>query len=177
MPWNLARAGRPWAEGRLSLYAFILGEMDEKWSLGKHPPDLPDTIRDPNTISFAPGALDGISRNFGVAESEPATVESITEGVARLSRRSNRRNARRLYEQLLDAEVLSHVDAVVESLTSRDLDAGRIRSIGRWLARSAPDRSPVKFGMALLGVVPLPIRRRCSSSAHTMTSRCTPSSG
>lgn len=56
---------------------------------------------------------------------------------------------------------------MIESLRREGPDAAHVREIGRWLARSAPDRSAVKFGLALLGVVPPPdIETMLTLGAH-----------
>ena len=156
MAWDIDQVGAPWAEGRQGIFGFISERVDADGSLGDHPPDLPDVVRDPNKVSFSPGSLDGISRHFGVGAPEAGDVDSIIAALKKLSHRESKRNASKLYDKLSEAELLPLIDEVLERLTTSGLDPERVRAIGRWLARSAPDQPAVKFGLALLGMVAPP---------------------
>lgn len=56
MAWNIDRVGAPWSVERCSIYGYIAAHLDDGGSLGNVPPELPDTVRDPNKVSYAPGA-------------------------------------------------------------------------------------------------------------------------
>lgn len=46
---------------------------------------------------------------------------------------------------------MAYVDALVETLSREPPNRQALHAIGRWLATTAPDRGPVKLGIALLG--------------------------
>lgn len=152
MAWNLARIAPPWDPSRPSIYDFIASRLDENGSLGQPVPSLPDEEPDPSAVSFGAGTLDGISRHWGVATEDDAAVSVIVGAVAKLARRATPRTAARLYELVADTPTLGFVDKALPFIASSGADPARVQAIGHWLATRAPDRSAVKFGIALLGL-------------------------
>ncbi len=156
MVWDLDRIPAPWDASRPSIYEFIRERLDDTGSLGTDIPMLPDEVDDPTTVSWSAGALDGVSRHFGVAESDTTVVTDITSAVARLAKRSTTSRAAWLYDHVSEHSTLEYVDQVLPYLGGASIDPDRLRAIGQWLATGAPDRAAVKFGIALLGMVPPP---------------------
>ena len=156
MAWDLDHVQPPWDPARPAIYDFIRERLDDAGSLGAEPPMLPDEVEDPTTLSWSAGALDGVSRHFGVAQSDDEIVAAITNAVTQLAKRSTTARAARLYEIVGEHSTLEYVDRVLSYLGGAWIDVDRLAAIGRWLATRAPDRSAVKFGVALLGMVDPP---------------------
>jgi hypothetical protein len=151
MRWSLDRVGPPWEISRPAIFEIIRESLDDDGSLGMHPPALPDEVRDPRHISWSAGSRDGVSRHFGVAAAEDDTVGAVVGAVTRLARRSTGHRAARLYGLISRIETLEYVDRVLPYMGGGGIDSVRLSEIGRWLATKAPDRSAVKFGIALMG--------------------------
>lgn len=150
--WNLDRVRFPWDASRPTIYDFVRSRLDANGSLGMHPPELPDEVRDPAHVSWSAGSRDGISRHFGVAAADDDTVGAILVAVTRLAGRSTGLRAERLYKLTTQIETLDYLDRVFPYLGGAGIDPMRLSAIGRWLATTAPDRSTVKFGIALMGI-------------------------
>jgi hypothetical protein len=115
---------------------------------------LPDEekVKAGSRIGWAPGALDGA----GGFEYEAGTRVQAAEAIAHLLpitlARPNGRALRKFYAALQGQAALDIVDPLIKSLQGRGIARERLRDLASWLATTAPDREPVKIGIALLGV-------------------------
>ena len=153
MPIDVAALAPPWDRARESLYQFIARHLDQDGSLGPQPPSLPDEVRDPSSVTWGAGTLEGISRHWGFDMADDEVVTMVIGALVKLARRPTPRRAKRLYDIVSSEQTLGYIDKVLGFLPSSGIDHHRLGQIGRWLATEAPDRAAVKFGMAVLGMV------------------------
>ncbi|MCW2749833.1 MAG: hypothetical protein JWR83_943, partial [Aeromicrobium sp.] len=132
-----------------SIYEFLVALLQSDGSYGKNPPELPDERRDPTSIGWSAGALDGIPI---ARESDVDNAETIADAISDLAAQSTEGRSRHLYSLVAHAEVLHVVDDVLQRIIDRRLDPRRVEAIGRWLATRSRDRSAVKVGIAMLGI-------------------------
>ncbi|MCP3974145.1 MAG: hypothetical protein GY720_06605 [bacterium] len=167
MAWALDRIRPPWDESRPAIFDFLLERFNSDGSLGTEPPDLPDVVLEPETVVFGPGTRDGISRHFGTDFASSDVVAAVVGAVTKLARRSTSARAAALYSLVSEEGTLGFVDGALGFIANNNLDPDRLRAIGRWLATQAPDRSSVKFGIALIGLVdPLDVDTVLTLGAH-----------
>jgi hypothetical protein len=150
----------PWEEGPSILAVIERWDRSEDLVLPDEPP------ADPTQIRWSAGSMEGVAlRHFG-GEAKRGLVGRVQrligrrrdpprEIVARLEplvRRGGDDERLALYRSLQEADVLTHVDTILERLVAdRDL-LGGITPHARWLVAEARHREPLKFGIALLGV-------------------------
>lgn len=139
------------------IFAFIAGRLDPAGRLEDSGVELPDEPeRSDDRIRWAAGAFDGaFGHHAGGGGAPAATVEQIADALDAACRKPSRRRLRALYELLAAVDVMDVVDPLIRALVERQVDRGAVHRIGRWLATTAPDRGPVKIGIALLGVTGL----------------------
>jgi hypothetical protein len=118
---------------------------------------LPDEVGLPDDekltagqFRWAPGAMDGVFGHHSSTDAAARAVE-VAGLLGAACRHPTVRNLRTLYAAVADDDVVSYVDALVETITREPPDRQALHTIGRWLATTAPDRGPVKLGIALLG--------------------------
>ena len=146
----------PWGD-RKSIFDHIAahiepGRIQGLSEKGYRLPDEPEA--DPDSISFAPGAMDGIFGHHGSTKSDDEIVQSLHSALVSACQSASDRNIRSLYKLILDSSALGVIDPLIERIIEEQaLDADRLREIVVWFATKAPDREPVKFSMALLGLL------------------------
>lgn len=146
----------PWGE-RLSIYDHIAEHIDPNLSeglpeQGYQLPDEPEP--DPNSISFAPGAMDGAFGHHGSATSDDEIVSNLHSALKTACESASDRNIRVLYKLISDSSALDVIDPLIERIhREQTLNADRLREIVYWFTTKAADREPVKFSMALLGLL------------------------
>ncbi|MEM9715186.1 MAG: hypothetical protein AAF826_01580 [Pseudomonadota bacterium] len=146
----------PWGD-RKSIFDHIAAHIEPERAQGLSEegyrlPDEPEA--DSSSISFAPGAMDGAFGHHGSTKSDDEIVRSIHAALVSACQNASDRNVRSLYKLILDSSALAVIDPLIERiLEEQALDADRLREIVVWFATKAPDREPVKFSMALLGLL------------------------
>ena len=146
----------PWGNSE-SIYDHLAKhiEPDRTEGLSEEGYRLPDEPEaDPNSISFAPGAMDGAFGHHGSTKSDDEIVRNLHSALDAACQSASDRNIRALYELTLDSSALDVIDPLIERISEEQLlDANRLREIVFWFTTKAPDREPVKFSMALLGLL------------------------
>lgn len=99
-----------------------------------------------HTIRFVPGALDNLFRG-------EADAGKVVQQIGDVLDRPSSRNIGALYLSLTDEGAISVVDAAIDLIQKATLDPDRFGSFFEWLVRTAPDREPVKFAKAMLGLL------------------------
>lgn len=157
--WDLARVAPPWGSGG-SIYAHVAAHIAPGTpGLTDGGSRLPDE-KDDGEIKFAPGALDGVFGHHWQSGTHDTRAKLLHRALSVVLEDASATKLRKLYEQLLQNGALEFIDPLLELILERqDLDPVRLEALALWLARNAPDREPVKFGIALLGVL--------SGSDHT----------
>lgn len=152
--WDSSRFQPPWDAGP-SVYEHIKGRLDPAGGLLAEGEDLPDEPRFERRsgIRFSPGARDGI---FGHHAHPPEQSKGVARRLQLLKGVVTRPGASRLrtfYESLLEDAVIEYIDPLIEAiLEDGSVPVDRAKDLARWIATGAPDREPVKFAIALLGV-------------------------
>ena len=155
--WSLEGRQPPWGD-REAICSHIeehLARSAETADL-----DLPDESRtlQPGGICWAPGAIDGVMSHHSAALLEGEhddLVEEIVGALLEVLHDVDEGRLARLYQLLCSANALEVVDPLLELLGQQLPDDDnlfdRLALLAEWLVRRAPDREPVKLGMALLG--------------------------
>jgi hypothetical protein len=139
-----------------TIHEFIAAHLDPS-GVGLLPggEDLPDTVRSPNEISWMAGAFDGVGTHHMGGTSEQPTVTEVFD-LLRKTIASGLKPTEfgRLYERLLQERVLTILDPVLEIVRGSALPTEGLRRVGHRLATEGRHREPVKFGIALSGLLP-----------------------
>lgn len=146
----------PWGE-RKSIFDHIAMDIEPERTQGlsENGYRLPDEREtDPASVSFAPGAMDGVFGHHVSAKSDDEIVLSLHAALVTACQSASEHNIQTLYKALLDGSALGVIDPLIERILEEQvLDADRLREIVFWFTTKAPDREPVKFSMALLGLI------------------------
>jgi hypothetical protein len=142
--------GLPVVAPGLPIYEHIRRHVDPS---GRLPADvrLPDDRTPSGYVLWAPGAIDGIF-SFHGSGSSPERAAEVARRLVSACRRPSVRNLRMLYEGAVPDGVMGYVDVLPDALLVDPPDRQVLHAIGKWLATTAPDRGPVKLGIALLGI-------------------------
>lgn len=137
----------------ISIYEHVRRHVDPS---GRLPEEvgLPDDAKVMTDLSWVPGAMDGVFGHHGAVAGPERAIE-VAGLLTTACRRPSVRNLRALYSGVTSDDVMSYVDALIETLSREPPDRQALHAIGRWLATTAADRGPVKLGIALLGVIGL----------------------
>lgn len=145
----------PWGNAP-SIYAHISAHIDpDKPGLLEGGYRLPDEAEpDPNKVLFAPGAFDGVMGHHCSAKLEDQMVVELYAVLKNALGNATGRNVQALYSSIKNNDTLGVIDALIEHIQSTaELDAARLRELTIWFATKGADREPVKFAMALLGLL------------------------
>ncbi len=93
-----------------------------------------------------------MTHHMGTGENE-ATVRKSVELVLAYSRQPTANNKAAVYQHVITAHVVAIIDPVIEGLLNENsIGHDRLYELARSFVTEAPDREPVKFGVALLGL-------------------------
>lgn len=145
----------PW-DRRPSILEFVRSHIcAEKPGMGKDGCTLPDDdrVNAGSKLRWGMGSMDGVmAHHFGTGENEESVCK-IVELVLAYSRHSSAINKAAVYQFIIDKRVVSIIDPVINALTTEGrIDHDRLYELARSFVTQAPDREPVKFGIALLGL-------------------------
>ena len=154
--WKTSDFTPPWESNRKPIFAFIKEHTENGTrSLSKEGQNLPDdsVFYEGKRLCWGAGAMDGV---FGhhVGKGEQGTgAGTIRDCLEKVLCNPSEQNVSLLYKELLSEDVLSFIDELIPIVASDErLDYGRLVTFMRWLTTNAPDRCPVKVGIALLGI-------------------------
>jgi len=144
LPWN----------GFSSIYSFI----EENIHDGKLPDDLklPDDERrfKLGDIQFVAGGLDGAFGHHGNAGGDKKTANKIVRIVKNIALNNNLSDKVELYKILASDNIIDFIDPTLEKIFKTRIPIEPyLHNYANWLAKESPDRGPVKFGIALLGLI------------------------
>ncbi|MEW4452173.1 hypothetical protein AB1L30_05750 [Bremerella sp. JC817] len=149
----------PWDQ-HPSIYEHICQHIPaEGPGLNQEGYELPDheKVNAGKAIRFAPGALDGVFSHHVSGPDEDQQVHEIAAAVIAYCHQPTAANKRAVYELALNEQILGLIDAVLKAIVSEaSLDGQRLYELGYSLATESPDREPVKFGIALIGIFDWP---------------------
>jgi hypothetical protein len=114
---------------------------------------LPDDerVNAGSRLRWGMGSMDGVmTHHMGTGENEEA-VRKTVELVLAYSRQPTATNKAAVYRHVIAAHVVSIIDPVIEALLNEaGIGHDRLYELARSFVTEAPDREPVKFGIALL---------------------------
>jgi hypothetical protein len=116
---------------------------------------LPDEERigPGSKIRWAPGAMDGVATHHMGESENDENVRTTVELVLAYSRQPTARNKAAVYQHIIDAQIVSFIDPVIEALVNESgINHDRLYELARSFVTEAPDREPVKFGIAIIGL-------------------------
>jgi hypothetical protein len=116
---------------------------------------LPDEerITSGSKLRWAPGAMDGVATHHMASGGEDKLSNKAVDLISKYCEQPTARNKAALYESLLTNNIIALIDPVIELLVARqDLNHERLYELSQWLLTEAPDREPVKLGIAFTGL-------------------------
>ncbi|GAB3251043.1 hypothetical protein [Nocardioides dilutus] len=138
-----------------SIYDFIVEHLDEAGRLSDPGLRLPDEPEATDGIRWAPGAMDGVLGHHASGNDAAKRANEVAAAFVKACERGSQRRLKKLYDAVDDDSAIGYLDAMIERLVDLQPDRARLHEIARWLATTSADRSPVKVGIALLGVTGL----------------------
>jgi hypothetical protein len=118
---------------------------------------LPDDERRTADIKmrWAAGALDGVFGHHTGANHDPAQAKKISSLVMKIGRSKQSDQAKiNLYKLLLRDDLLTYIDLVVNEVLHAKIESQpRLQDFITFLLHEAPDRGPVKFAIAMSGII------------------------
>jgi hypothetical protein len=153
--WHPPSPETVWGE-RPSLYEHIRRHLQPDGAgLASGGETLPDEEeKDDSEVRWGAGSLDGtMGHHFGAGQ-DPDEVGDVLRAVRAALDRAETARFRDLYELLRQGHALRIADSLLAALreSQASLPLDRLQALARWLATQAPDREPVKIGMAILGL-------------------------
>ncbi|MDP2877690.1 MAG: hypothetical protein Q8O00_15985 [Holophaga sp.] len=156
--WNIETVDTPWDRSRVPIFQFISSHLQENGSgLRDGGESLPDELPPDDTqVRWAAGALDGVGIYHGGWAGGSEKADQLLEALISTLKRIDTTRLDHLYSLLKEEGAISIVDPVLEkareAAKAKKLDTTRLWRLAHWLAKNAPDREPVKFAMAILGM-------------------------
>lgn len=146
--WNLTSVTPPWG-GDASIFRHIQEHIGPNGEIDDADSRLPDE-KDDDRIKFVAGGLDSLiagGANKDRVKLMYRALQVVLEDAAPTK-------VARFYEQLLQQGVIEFIDPLMDEILQRkDLDPQRLERLAGWIAQNSPDREPIKFALALLGIV------------------------
>jgi hypothetical protein len=116
--------------------------------------DLPDQFRTDDEMQWMSGAFEGARiHHFGTQHDEDAVDEVLALLATAVSRNLAPKHFGRLYERIRESDFISLVDPLLVRIRNSAIPTSALQRVGHHLATEGRHREPVKFGIALLGLV------------------------
>ena len=153
--WTLSGVERPWGNEPSIHRAVQKGIDPATGKLRADSTELPDSPEpDPDAVAWAPGALDGVLGHHTPGEDEEIRARQLHAALERLLAAPTLAHFRKFYELVSDATSLGAIDQLTDLVRGDGaLSPERVHALGSVLAKEAPRREAVKFGLALLGTI------------------------
>lgn len=139
-----------------SVFEHIQSHLDPRGKLSEAGYSLPDEERryKDEKLRWAPGALDGAFGHHGGSGNVERAAKKVAAFIKSISRRNALSHKIELYNILLRDNLLDFIDPALEKIVASGVPIDPyLHDYARWLSFKSPDRGPVKFGIALLGVI------------------------
>jgi hypothetical protein len=149
--WDLAGVTPPW-QGTVSIHAHIASHLAPDKGLTEGGDTLPDERPADGGVRWVAGGLDGAFGHHGTPGAATDRAKLVHRALGVVLQDASPEKLRKLYDLVLGGSVMELVDPLLERIRATgDLDRVRLHQLAAWFARNAPDRAPVKLGIALLG--------------------------
>ncbi len=145
----------PWDQ-RPSIYDHVRSHTNpDQPGLTKGGETLPDEVRvnEGSKIRWAAGAIDGVmGHHMGQGENDELVRKAVDLVLAYCESPTATTKAA-LYHHVIEGNALPLIDPIIEALIGNEqLNHDRLYELAYSFVTEAPDREPVKFGIALLGL-------------------------
>lgn len=141
----------PWA-GKLSIYEFIVSALDEQGRLNDAGLPDDDEYWAGHSVRWVAGGMDGTFSHHTGGQADTAKVQALVQLLVKQSRDPGSKTRRATYLKLMQEDVLSVIDPLLESLREHPgVVIPNLYQEAEWFARSGAHRNVVKLGIALLG--------------------------
>lgn len=156
--WDTGEIPIPWDTDRPSLFRFVEAHLDpDGGGLSESGRTLPDEeIRYAGKeFRWGAGVLDGAFVHHSGGGSAAAKVDAVFVALRRALNKPNFHTLQKLYALLIKDDILDYLDPLIQRLLSAGpaINIDRLGKLGLFLAVEAPDRGPVKFGIAICGAI------------------------
>lgn len=141
----------PWA-GKPSIYEYIVSALDDEGRLrdAKLPDD--EEYWAGHAVRWVAGGMDGTFSHHAGGQADTAKVQALVQLLVKQSRSPGNKTRRATYLKLMQEEVLSVIDPLLESLREHPgVVIPKLYQEAEWFARYGAHRNVVKLGIALLG--------------------------
>ena len=149
----------PWTN-RPGIYQHIADNLDAGGKLTATGEKLPDDdifFKD-QKLRWVAGGMDGAFAHHGGAGSAEKNAKKVAKLVKAISINGSTKSKVELYELLSEGGLLDFLDPSLEKIVESNVSIDpHLHNFARWLAFQSPDRGPVKFGIALLGLIRDPL--------------------
>lgn len=157
--WNIETLPVPWDVARASIHDHILRHIEPgKDRLREGGDTLPDEdiFAAGQRLRFAPGAFDGVFGHHTSHAGQELKVGQAFDMLGRALSDPTAANLQVLYKLLCEEGLLGLLDPLIEKIVETK-DAGsippdRLFELANFFSLQAPDRGPVKFAIAMLGL-------------------------
>ena len=145
----------PW-KGLPAIYPHIKKRLLPDGKLSEAGQTLPDDERryKPGDIRWVAGGMDGVLSHHGGGDGDKNTAKKIASLTNDIARKESLQKKVGLYQLLTQDTLMDYIDPALEALIElRPPIFPHLHALARWFVRESPDRGPVKFGLALLGLI------------------------
>ncbi|MHC4389156.1 MAG: hypothetical protein ACYSX1_11170 [Planctomycetota bacterium] len=146
----------PWNRSP-SIYSHIKKHIDQATGCISDEGDkLPDEERrfKPEELKWVSGGLDSVFGHLSGAGGNTKMAKKVGGLIIKIARTDSTNAKIRLYKLLLEDSILDYVDPALDLVTKAKVSVQPyLHTFSRFLLEQAPDRGPVKFGIALTGVI------------------------
>lgn len=152
---NEAAQEMPWDRSP-SIYAHILEHIQPgKSGITEGGETLPDEERlaSASNVRWTAGAMDGVLSHHWGGSPDEENVTALLNLVRNYCAAPTATNKSRVYAAIVEKGIVGIIDPFIERLTQQDdINHDRLYDLARSFTTEAPDREPVKFGIAILGL-------------------------
>lgn len=145
----------PWDQ-HPSIYEHILSHTDpDQPGLLKGGETLPDEARvsDGSQIRWAAGAMDGVLSHHAGGGEYDELVHKAIDLILDYCESPTAATKAALYQHVIEENTLPLIDPIIQALVENDrINHERLYELAYSFVTEAPDREPVKFGVAILGL-------------------------
>lgn len=148
----------PWY-GRVGIYEHISNNLDTTGKLTESGETLSDDeiFNKDNEISWVAGGMDGAFGHHGRTGNAKKNAKKVANLVKAIAKDGSIRKKVELYNLLTKDSLLDFLDPSLEKIAALNIPIDPfLHDFSKWLAFESPDRGPVKFGIALLGLIRAP---------------------
>ena len=138
------------------IYTHINQHINPEGKLLESGETLPDEERrfPPGDLRWIAGGKDGAFGHHGGDGGDENKAKNVANLVNAIAQTGDVRKHAELYTILLDDDLIDFIDLSLNAIIAHKPPIKpHLRTFARWLVTESPDRGPLKFGIALLGLM------------------------